>query len=78
MEKLFYKIGYLCLFIKMLVVANINSQTDLMQGLPTLVVLVSLKQELPALVVLVSLKQELPALVVLNSLKQAASILSYN
>ena len=65
MEKLFYKIGYLCLFIKMLVVANINSQTDLMQGLP-------------ALVVLVSLKQELPALVVLNSLKQAASILSYN
>ena len=78
MEKLFYKIGYLCLFIKMLVAANINSQTDLMQGLPTLVVLVSLKQGLPALVMLVSLKQELPALVVLNSLKQAASILSYN
>ena len=78
MEKLFYKIGYLCLFIKMLVVANFKSQTDLVQGLPTLVVLVSLKQRLLALVVLVSLKQGLPALVVLNSLKQAASILSYN
>jgi hypothetical protein len=49
----------------MLVVANINSQTDLVQGLP-------------ALVVLISFKQGPPALVVLGSLKQAASILGYN
>jgi hypothetical protein len=51
--------------INMLVVVKINSQTDLVKGLPTLVVLGSLKQGPPALVVL-------------GSLKQAASILGYN